>query len=243
MRPIIGITTYGRTELDVASIHYDAFFAAPAPYVDAVVRAGGVPVLLSPIDGQAQDWMRAMDGFIIAGGADVDPHHYGGQVGHPSVEQPQADRDSTEADLVRRLVADGHKPALMICRGMQVANVALGGTLLEHIPDEYSRDIHRNAAGGWINQTVDVVRGSHLYQIVQSAQMAPTSGHHQAVRDVAAGLRISATAPDGIIEALELPDHPFFHAVQWHPELTAATDPVQQRLFDGLVQASSNRSM
>jgi putative glutamine amidotransferase len=120
--------------------------------------------------------------------------------------------------------------------------VALGGTLHEHIPDVQDRDIHRSAEGGWTVQTVGVDADSQLASIMAATEVETYSGHHQAVKDIAEGLTVTATAADGIVEGLELAGHPWFVAVQWHPEITADHDPTQQRLFDALVEAASASS-
>ena len=127
-------------------------------------------------------------------------------------------------------------PTLCICRGMQLLNVVLGGSLHEHIPDLQAEDIHRSAEGGWIVQPLCALPSSKVATAMQSPQVATYSGHHQAVKSVAPNLQITATAPDGIIEALEHSEHPWLVGVQWHPECSAHEDLSQQRLFDALVE-------
>jgi putative glutamine amidotransferase len=119
-----------------------------------------------------------------------------------------------------------------------VLNVALGGTLHEHVADLHPEDIHRND-NAWALQEVNVVPNSLLAEVMQATHVVPASGHHQALKDVAPGLNVSATAPDGIIEAVEHRGLPWLLGVQWHPEATAAEDPTQQRLFDELVQEAA----
>ncbi len=237
MKAIVGLTTYGRTEVDYQTEHYDQYFAIPAQYVDAVRRAGGIPVLLPPGETEWKQLLDQLDALIVVGGTDIAPAYYGGQADHPHVQQADAERDTFELELLRE-VAGQELPTLCICRGMQVLNVALGGTLVEHIPDIKEEDIHRNADGFWIDQAVAVKTGSSLEKVMNSAEVRTHSGHHQAIKDVANDLEVVATAPDGIIEALTLPSHPFLLAVQWHPEVTAAIDETQQRIFDQLVQAA-----
>jgi putative glutamine amidotransferase len=131
------------------------------------------------------------------------------------------------------------KPALGICRGIQVINTALGGTLIEHIPDEIGEAIkHRLPPREPAEHEVIVKTGSRLAEILRQTRVVIASVHHQAIRKVAPRLEIVAEAPDGTIEAVELNDHPWLVAVQWHPELTSAKDPIQQRLFDAFVQAA-----
>jgi len=129
------------------------------------------------------------------------------------------------------------KPVLCICRGMQVLNVALGGTLHAHIPDIREQDIHRSKEGLWTLHDCNVKVNSELAQIMGTENVNTYSGHHQAVNQVADHLQEVATAPDGIIEAVMAPDHPWLVGVQWHPEKSAATDPTQQGLFDAVVAA------
>jgi putative glutamine amidotransferase len=153
------------------------------------------------------------------------------------------DRDASEIGLLRELSGSSPKPALCICRGMQILNVALGGTLYEHIPDVRDEDIHRAAAGGWIVQEVQVAAGSMLAGVMGVDEVATYSGHHQAVKDLGRDLVVVARAADGLPEALELPEHPWLVAVQWHPEKSAETDPSQQRIFDELVAAARRRQL
>lgn len=233
-KPIIGITTGGRGEGYIKSRHYDAFYSAPAPYVDAVRRAAGIPLLIPPGE---EDWdalLPLLDGVIVTGGTDIDPVEYGGDRWNPHLLPADRERDRSELSLTRRLLADRALPLLCICRGLQVLNVAAGGTLHEHIPDIRDQDIHRNDAGLWAMQEVHVEGESLIADIMGVTRLKTSSGHHQAVKAVAPGLRVTATARDGIIEALELPGHPWLIAVQWHPEVTAASDPTQQALFDAL---------
>ena len=234
-KPIIGITTGGRSEGYIKSRHYDAFFSAPAPYVDAVRRADGIALLIPP---GGDDWERLLpllDGVILTGGTDIDPLEYGGDRRNPHLLPADHERDRSELSLTRRLLAKRETPLLCICRGLQLLNVAAGGTLHEHIPDIRNTDIHRNDAGLWAMQEVLVESDSLIADVMGVTRLRTSSGHHQAVKAVAPALRVTATASDGIIEALELPGHPWLIAVQWHPEVTAASDPSQQALFDALV--------
>jgi putative glutamine amidotransferase len=232
-RPLIGITTYGRSRRDR--------YRLPAAYVEAVRRAGGVPVLLPPGDERVEELVARLDGFVLAGGGDLAPELYGGE-DHPAVERVDRDRDAFEIALVRAVVAEG-APALSVCRGCQVVNVALGGTLHEHLPDVVGAGVsHREAAPeAEVRHTVWVEPGSRLAAVMAEETPEPVSSHHQAPDRVAPALRVVARAEDGAIEALEHPDHPWLLAVQWHPELSAADDPSQQRLFDSLVAAARER--
>jgi putative glutamine amidotransferase len=227
--PVIGITTYGKDD--------KGRYTLPSEYVSAVVRAGAVPVLIPPIAAHAQRYLDLVDGIVLAGGGDMDPAHYGGSA-HETLYGVDAGRDALELALAREIVKR-RQPTLAICRGMQVLNVALGGSLIEHLPAVVGEDVlHRKPPREPVPHAVRVKPGSRLARLTGTADFAPMSWHHQAIRAPAPGLQAVAHAPDGTIEAVEMSDHPWLIAVQWHPELTAERDPVQQRLFDALIAAT-----
>ncbi len=241
-RPVIGITSGGRSEGYIKSRHYREFFSAPAPYVDAVRRAGGIALIIPP----GEPWehvLPLLDGVIVTGGTDIDPGEYGGERRNPHILPADNERDKSELALVRHLLHEREKPTLCICRGLQVLNVAAGGTLHEHIPDIGDADIHRDEAGLWAMQTVHVEADSLIADVLGKTSLTASSGHHQAVKALGEGLRVTALAADGIIEALEAERHPWMIAVQWHPEVTAADDPIQQALFDALVLKARARQL
>ena len=239
MKPVIGITTSGRREKEIVSPHYDTYFTLPAPYVDAVRRGGGVPLLLPPGETHWSEWLEAVDGVIVSGGTDIQPQCYNGNRHHDHLLPADPERDESELSLARHLAQTRRWPSLFICRGAQVLNVALGGTLYPHIPDIVDHDIHRSDDGGWAIHEIAVQPGSHLAQVMGTTQVRTYSGHHQAAKAIAPGLQVVATALDGIVEALEMADHSWLVAVQWHPETSAADDPTQQAIFDGLVRAAA----
>jgi putative glutamine amidotransferase len=231
--PLIGITTYGRGE--------DGRFRLPASYVDAVRRAGGVPVLLPPGEPQLAVLIERLDGIVLSGGGDIDPRLYDGDSG-ALIERVDAERDAMELALARA-VAARDLPALCICRGAQVLNVALGGNLVEHLPAVVGEAVaHRPKDGGpdqpYPRHPVAATEGSLLARLMGAREVEPASWHHQAPRRVAPGLAAVAHAADGTVEAVEATAHRFLLGVQWHPEETAAEDQSQQRLFDGLVAAA-----
>jgi putative glutamine amidotransferase len=227
--PLIGITTYGRDEGNR--------FSLPAEYADAVRRAGGLAVLLPPGNGNWSDILGRIDGLILAGGGDIDPALYGG-LHHETIYAVDTERDQSEVELAREVVSRRF-PALCICRGTQVLNVALGGTLIEHLPDVVGEEVaHRLPPRIACKHGIAVERGSRLADILAALEFEAASWHHQAIRRPAPGLEPVAWAPDGTIEAVEMPGHPSLLAVQWHPELAGPGDPVQQRLFDALVEAA-----
>ena len=240
-KPVIGITTAGTSETYVTSKHYDAFYSVPAPYVESVRRAGGIPLLIPPGDNDWDTTLQLFDGVIVTGGTDIDPVEYNGNNENPSLLPANQERDHAELSLVRHLIEEKETPLLCICRGLQVLNVAAGGTLHEHILDVRETDIHRNAEGLWQLQDVEVDRDSLVAQAMGTTQIKTSSGHHQAIKDVGEGLRVVGSASDGIIEAVEMPDHPWLIAVQWHPEVTAMEDDSQQAIFDALVEKARER--
>ncbi len=227
--PVIGITTYPRDDR--------GRFHLPTEYVEAVRRAGGLPWLIPPGEPRWREVLDRVDALLLTGGGDVDPSHYGGKA-HATIYGVDPSRDETEIALARAAV-EVQKPALAICRGCQIINVALGGTLIEHLPEEVGDSVpHRSEARTWAFHGVTIEPGSRLAEILGTLEPEPASSHHQAIRRVASGLDVVARAADGTIEAVELRGHPFFEAVQWHPEHTAERDPAQQRLFDALVNAA-----
>jgi putative glutamine amidotransferase len=236
--PVIGLTTYGRHENNFQTTHYSEWFAIPTLYVDAVRRAGGVPVLLPPGESNWDTLLNILDAVIIIGGGDIHPKNYNGNSAHPQLARLDAERDGSELTLAGKLARERSLPTLCICRGMQVANVALGGNLYEHVEDVVKADIHRGEDKGWTVQPLNVEKNSLLASIMGSTEVATFSGHHQAVNELGEGLQVTAWAEDGIIEAVELPQHPWFICVQWHPEVSAIDDHTQQRIFDELVRVA-----
>ena len=233
--PLIGITTYGRNA--------ENEFTLPAEYVDAVRRAGGIPVLIPAGETAIDALLSRLDGLVLSGGGDVNPELYAGNK-HIEIYMVDPERDGMEMTLSRKVATNG-MPTLCICRGLQVLNVALGGSLVEHLPDEVGEAInHRNPPPGpdqissHALHPLRVDGASRLAEILGAVEVEPASWHHQAVRRLADGLRVTARADDGTIEAAEATDHPWLVAVQWHPEITAADDPTQQRIFDAFVAAA-----
>jgi putative glutamine amidotransferase len=215
-----------------------------AAYIDAVQRAGGVPVLLPPqLGGAAREalWSR-LDALLLTGGGDVDPTRYG-QRPHETVYDISAARDDLELDFTRRALAAG-VPLLAICRGIQVLNVALGGTLVQDIASttgsliQHSQKDKRHVP----THAVKVEAGSRLAGILGCAALDVNSLHHQSIDRPGHGLRIAAHAPDGVAEGAEVPAHPFAIAVQWHPEELVGQDAAARNLFAALVDAAHRRS-
>lgn len=227
-QPLIGISTYqqeaswGVWTLPAALV--------PAGYPRLVQRSGGLPALLPPGDpATAAATVARLDGLVIAGGADVAPARYGAEP-HPRTGPPSLDRDAWELALIEAALADG-VPLLGICRGLQLLNVALGGTLVQHL------DGHSGPPGVFDWHDIKPVPGTLLGSALPEPVAVPTY-HHQAVDRLGSGLVASAYAEDGTIEGLELPNgRGFALAVQWHPE--AGDDP---RVMDALVAAARGTS-
>ncbi|WP_209619987.1 gamma-glutamyl-gamma-aminobutyrate hydrolase family protein [Saccharothrix coeruleofusca] len=222
-RPLIGVTTYlerarfGVWDVDAAVLHRD--------YLDSVVRAGGNPVLLPPMGEWDARAVGFLDGLVLAGGADVDPARYGA-ARDPRTGPARPDRDAAELALARAAL-ELDLPLLAVCRGMQVLNVALGGTLRQHV------DGHNPAPAVFERTEITVAPGTALAAVVGD-RTGVNCHHHQALDELGKGLEVVAVAPDGVVEAVELPDARFALGVQSHPE----TDREDLRLFGALVRAA-----
>lgn len=233
-RPLIGLTTYGRNDKDRYELQ--------ASYPWCVYRAGGAPVLFPPVgDGElTTTWLDCIDGLILTGGGDVDPALYGGER-HPAMYTLDAERDRSESSLAREALKRD-LPILAICRGLQVCNVVMGGTIYPHLPDVFGTEVaHRLPPREPTTHSVYLTPNSKLARILNKTELDGVSWHHQAIHDLAPGLTAAAYAADGVIEGADAPDHRWFVGVQWHPEMSAESDPFQQRLFEELVNAARNR--
>src|SRR5271169_6831992 len=230
--PVIGLTTYlAQARLGVWDV--PASFL-PAVYFQGVTAAGGVATLLppQPVDSEIADRvLDGLDGLLITGGKDVDPAAYG-QEPHPSTDQPGGQRDAWEFMLLRAAL-QRQLPVLGICRGAQVLNVALGGTLHQHLPDVIGHSGHRAGNAVFTTLPVRTVPGTRLAALVGESVDARCY-HHQGIAELGEGLVVSGWDADGVIEALELPAHGFVLAVQWHPE--ESLDDL--RLFSAIVEAA-----
>ena len=229
-KPIIGLTTY-----PAGATHG---WHTPALYVDAVLRAGGVPMMLS---GQCPDcaerWLDVVDGVVLIGGGDINPAEFG-SAGHETIYNLSAERDAMELALMRALLTHP-KPVLAICRGMQILNTVLGGTLHVHLPDVVGESVlHRAPPRDPIQHSIQVAADSELAKVI-GQQVHTASWHHQGIDQLGQGLKAVAWAPDGVIEAVELEGRQDLLAVQWHPEITAAEDDGQQHMFDWLIKQAN----
>lgn len=208
----------------------------PGAYLDAVSRAGGVPVLLPPVPGVEAAAAR-LDGLVLAGGPDVDPVRYGADP-QPQTEPPRPARDAAELALLEAAETAG-LPVLAVCRGLQLLNVSRGGSLLQHLPDSVGHQEHNPVPGVFGRSEVRVVPGSRLAfaLIGGDGPVTVACHHHQAVDRLGAGLSVVAAAADGTVEAIEDASHAFLLGVQWHPEVAEDAG-----LFRALVEEAAARA-
>lgn len=234
-RPLIGITTRNSKDADghpTVSLQHS--------YVNAITQAGGVAVPV-PVILPEEDFLQLydhLDGILFTGGGDISLDYFPGS-DHPRVAGVDIARDSTELALLRAATNDG-KPYLGICRGAQLMNVALGGTLYTHIPDQLPGALDHDYPGNMrqaIVHPVNVDESTRAAGIFGETLLHVNSLHHQGLKDIAPALRVAGHAPDGLVEVVELPDHPFAVAVQWHPEWLT-DQPAMRRLFKSFVDAA-----
>ena len=237
-RPLVGVSCY--TEGISWTVWRVPGTFVPSGYVKAIDAAGGYPVLLPPLPSVAEDppaLCSYLDALVLTGGADVDPARYDGPTpADPAQLRP--DRDRAELALARYAVQSG-LPLLAVCRGMQVLNVARGGTLIAHLPDVVGTDLHLPAPGRLGRHLLRVAAGSRLAKLLDATGAGPaevSSHHHQAVDRLGDALVATGWADDGVVEAIELADHPFAVGVQWHPEMTGG--PLDRALFRALLEAT-----
>src|SRR6266508_3450960 len=226
MRPIVGITTY------VASATFESWTEesalVPADYVRAIELAGGRPLLVPPSDDGVDETLDVLDALVFSGGSDLDPATYG-QEPHPETKGVVAERDRAELALLEAALARD-MPVLAVCRGSQVLNVALGGDLVQHLPDVVGDEKHKHTPGTFAEHDVRLEGGSRVGALL--GERAPVkSHHHQGFGRLGEGLTEVAWADDGTLEAVEDPSRRFAVGVLWHPE--AGEDAC---LFDELVR-------
>ena len=225
-RPVVGITTYveqaawGHWNLEAALIPYD--------YVRGLERAGARVLLVPPDADGVEETLDALDGLLLSGGNDLDPAGYGAAA-HPETGGTKPERDRGELALLEGALARD-MPVLAVCRGFQVLNVARGGDLVQHLPEHVGHEEHRAVKGAFSDHGVRVDEASRLGSLLGSEVPTVKSHHHQGIGRVGEGLRETAWADDGTLEAIEDPDKRFAVGVLWHPE--AGDDA---RLFEALV--------
>jgi putative glutamine amidotransferase len=234
-KPLIGIgsdVVHHEGERDQAFVY--------TTYVDALRRAGAIPVLIPPQPENAAEVLDDLDGLVLAGGYDCDPAAYG-EAPHGSLEPMDPRRQENDLALARAARQRGI-PTLGICLGLQVMNVAAGGTLIQDIQSEIDTEIdHASEPTDRHRHMVTVDGGTRLGRILGARELNVNSSHHQAIKNVGQGLRVTAHAPDGIVEGLEDPRHPFYVGVQWHPEdMNGETSA--SKLFGAFLEAARERA-
>ena len=238
--PLIGIVA------DRKSASYGSWVDIPTDaishtYVSAVQEAGGAPIIFPSLDVHVDDPERLsdlVDGLFLPGGRDLDAELYG-CVAHPTNDKPLRVRDELEIALTQ-LARERDIPILGACRGMQVLNVALGGTLEQHLGDRIDLTPHRDIYGEHTSHPVSILPDTLLRSITHEAEFDISSHHHQGVDRLGEGLVVSASAPDGVVEAIETTDGAFCLGVQWHPE--ERLDPEGIALIRAFVQAARTRA-
>ena len=220
--PLIALSIYNAND----KYHY-----FPADYIKAVRVAGGVPLLLPPDEVNLEQTVQSLDGIILTGGGDINPARYDG-VDHPSIYWVNDEQDKSEFRLAE-IALKLEKPILATCRGMQIINILLGGTLHAHLPDLYDKQVaHRLAEDKAAEHQVNLLENSRLANFIGAANFTVLSWHHQSIDKLAPGFEVVGVAQDGVVEAIESDAYPNLIAVQWHPEISANTDVVQQNLFN-----------
>jgi putative glutamine amidotransferase len=236
VKPLIGITT--STFTTEQGWEYNRAYVA---MIQAVAEAGGLPVLVPiSIDDEAlRGIYERLDAVLLPGGGDMRPNIYGAEA-HPLTDNIDDARDHVEVNLTRWAV-DDDLPVLGICRGHQVVNVALGGTLIQDVPSEIGSDISHNVTVPRDSRPheVNIDPSSRLASILGTTTIAVNSLHHQSVGVAAPDTCVTAYSPDGVVEALEMPQKKFVLSVQWHPEDLYRDDPAMKRLFKAFVEAAA----
>ena len=239
MGPVIGITSFESKNPD--GLPTVILLQA---YIYAIMEAGGIPVLIPSMLAE-RGWdvlYERLDGILFSGGGDIAPEYYHGEK-HQRVAGIDPLRDTLEMNLLRAAVDDG-KPFLGICRGIQTVNVGLGGTLYEHLGEQFRGEIdhtYPSTMRTTLVHEVKIEEGTRIAEVVGEPILRVNSLHHQGLKDVAPELHVTGYAPDGLVEAVELPDHPFGLAVQWHPEWLTDQQPTK-KLFKAFVDAAEENN-
>jgi putative glutamine amidotransferase len=242
-RPVIGIATQS---LEPIPGRLPACWVMGQRYVRALAEVGAVPFLLPLLRDDIATLRAAynrLDGIFLTGGVDIDPSNYG-ESRHEQCDHGDPDRDWTEIQLIRWALADC-KPVFGVCRGIQAMNVACGGSLYQHVPEQYPAAIKHDCfptateyTRDYLAHPVHVESESRLGRLLGKHDLPVNSMHHQGIKRLAPGLTATAFAPDGLIEAVERTDAPFCIGVQWHPEELAPAHPPMRALFTAFVDAA-----
>jgi putative glutamine amidotransferase len=232
-QPVIGVTLDSEEPGGYSKLPW---YALRQNYAEAVVRAGGLPVLLPHEPEQADAYLETLDGLIVTGGAfDVDPAIFGAAARHATVKTK--DKRTAFELAITRGALERDKPVLGICGGQQLLNVILGGTLIQHIPDEIGAALAHEQPNPRTEpgHSVKVVKGTLLHRICEAEELQVNSAHHQAAKDIGAGVVVDAVAEDGVIEGIEHPKYRFCLGVQWHPEYSISAGDT--KIFDAFIRA------
>ena len=247
-RPIIAVPTQTLQSLGGIPADFPPSWVMSQRYVLTLTAAGALPWLV-PLVGDDEATLRAiyeeLDGVFLPGGADIDPGSYG-EDRHPLCDKTDPPRDAVELKLVRWARED-RKPVLGVCRGAQLINLGVGGTLYKDLATERPDSIKHDywPFGGQFRRDhlaheVRIAERTRLAELLGASALKVNSMHHQGIRDLAPGLTASAVAPDGLVEAVESTDGHWMLGVQWHPEALTETDPRMRRLFEAFVQAAAD---
>jgi putative glutamine amidotransferase len=245
MKPLIGITPSPSQD----DMSHGSFlrYAMASTYVEAVIAAGGIPVVLPPQLDHTGPLLNAIDGLLLSGGGDIEPWRFGESETHPATYGMSPLRDQFELDLLDEAFRR-EMPIFCICRGIQVLNVALGGTLIQDIPTQHDTALpigHRQQESGKVSDDVGhevaIAPESPFRRLYPDDALGVNSYHHQAIARLGSDLASVAVALDGIIEAVVMPSREFVLGVQWHPEMMFKRHPEQLRLFQALVEVAAVR--
>lgn len=232
-KPRIGVTL-DRNETGEYSAY--PWYALRENYCSSIVEAGGVPLPLPHFPEFADQYVEMIDGLVITGGDfDIDPSFYKAKEKHDSIKV-KACRTEFEFAIIKAAFTK-NIPILGICGGQQLINVALGGTLIQHIPAEI-KDPIEHSTGAELSHPVTLIESTQLLNIAGSSEITVNSSHHQAIKDLGKGLIVNAKAADGVIEGIETPDHKFCIGVQWHPEYLKT--PADKALYQAFIAAIKN---
>ncbi len=246
-RPVVGIPTQTLQSLGGVSSEIPPSWVMSQRYIVTLTNAGAIPWLIPLVD---DDTLRGvyeeLDAVFLPGGADIDPRSYGA-VPHPRCDRTDRERDRVEVALAKWALEDD-KPVLGVCRGMQLINIAAGGTLYQDIAEEFPGAIKHDYfpyggqtfARDFLAHDVNVAEGTRLAQLVGAGPLRVNSMHHQGVRELGQGLVVTASAPDGLIEAIEGDGDRYLVAVQWHPEALTDHDARTRGLFTDFIGAGAD---
>ena len=229
MKPVVGITSYAEEVTWGAWVEEAAL--VPLSYVRAIERAGGRPLVIPPSEGATEETLAVLDGILFSGGSDLDPALYDAEA-HPETQGVHEARDRAEMELLTAAL-ERDMPVLAVCRGSQVLNVARGGDLVQHLPDELGHEEHKHTPGEYSDHDVTLEPGTRVGGLL--GDRAPVkSHHHQGFGRIGEGLREAGYAEDGTVEALEDPSKRFAVGVLWHPE-----EGEDMALFEALVEQAT----